>query len=250
MPLKLIPPRAGRSPNWRIRGSYLGIAIDRTAGTPKRSLADKVLKRIQEQIEAGDYRRKPGRAPTTFAEAALAYVQAGRRKRYVMRLAEYFQDTPIAEIGQAEIDAAAFVICPDTSAATRNCTVYTPTLAILHMAGTYPKVRRPLGAKGKVRTDYLNPVDALAVIKAADELDAEFGTLLRFLLYTGCRLGEALALTWDRIDLDRGTAYVSRRRTAIRGRWGCGRTCRIGCGRAARRQDACSAGTAVGGCAR
>ena len=126
-----------------------------------------------------------------------------------MRLAQHFRDIPIAEIGQAEIDAAALVICPGTSAATRNCTVYTPALAILHMAGTYPKVRRPLGAKGKVRTDYLNPADALAVIKAADELDAEFGTLLRFLLYTGCRLGEALALTWDRIDLDRGTAYVS-----------------------------------------
>jgi len=26
-------------------------------------------------------------------------------------------------------------------------------------------------------------------------VDAEFGLLLRFLLYSGCRLGEALALT-------------------------------------------------------
>jgi integrase len=209
MPLKLVPPRADRSPNWRIRGTYLGVAVDRTAGTPKRVIAVKALKQIEERIEAGEYERKPGRAPATFAEAALAYIQAGRRRRYVLRLAQHFRDTPIAEIGQAEIDAAALVICPGTSPATRNCTVYTPTLAILHMAGAYPKVRRPLGAKGKVRTDYLNPADAWAVIKAADELDAEFGTLLRFLLYTGCRLGEALALTWDRIDLDRGTAYVS-----------------------------------------
>jgi integrase len=210
MPLKLVPPRADRSPNWRIRGTYLGVAVDRTAGTPKRAIAVKALKQIEERIEAGEYERKPGCAPTTFAEAALAYIQAGRRRRYVLRLAHHFRDTPIAQIGQAEIDAAALVICPGTSAATRNCTVYTPTLAILHMAGAYPKVRRPLGAKGKVRTDYLNPADAWAVIKAADKLDAEFGTLLRgFLLYTGCRLGEALALTWDRIDLDRGTAYVS-----------------------------------------
>jgi integrase len=168
-----------------------------------------VLKRIEVRIEAGEFERKPGRAPTTFAEAALAYIQAGRRRRYVMRLAQHFQDTPIAEIGQAEIDAAALVICPWTSPATRNCTVYTPTLAILHMAGANPKIRRPLGAKGRMRTDYLNPADALAVINAADTLDAEFGTLLRFLLYTGCRLGEAMALTWDRVDLDRGTAFVS-----------------------------------------
>jgi hypothetical protein len=110
-----------------------------------------------------------------------------------MRLAQHFRDTPIAEIGQAEIDAAALVICPSTSPATRNCSVYTPTLAILHMAGAYPKVRRPLGAKGKVRTDYLNPADALAVIKAADQLDAEFGTLLRA---SCCILDAAWAKPW------------------------------------------------------
>jgi integrase len=208
MPLKLVPPRSGRSPNWTIRGTYLGVTVDQTAGTPKRAVAEQKRKQIETKIEAGEFSKRKS-TPITFAAAALAYIQAGRRKRYVMRLAEHFGEMPIAEIGQAEIDAAALVICPDTTPATRNCTVYTPTLAILHMAGAFPKVRRPLGAKGKVRADYLNPADALAVISAADALDGEFGTLLRFLLYTGCRLGEALALTWDRVDLDRGTAFVS-----------------------------------------
>jgi integrase len=208
MPLKLVPPRKGRSPNWTIRGTYLGVAVDQTAGTPKRAIAEKTRKRIEGSIEEGQFARRVG-PPFTFAAAALTYIQAGRCKRNVWRLAQYFGEKPVEEIGQGEIDAAAIAICPNTTPATRNRTVYTPTLAILHMAGANPKVRRPKGAKGNVRTDYLNPTDAWAVIAAADTLDAEFGTLLRFLLYTGCRLGEALALTWDRTDLERGTAYVA-----------------------------------------
>lgn len=38
------------------------------------------------------------------------------------------------------------------------------------------------------------------LVKAKDE-DAEFGVFLAFLLYTGCRLNEALALTCDRLTL-------------------------------------------------
>jgi integrase len=210
MPLKLVPPRKGRSPNFTIRGSYLGVAVDRTSGTPRRSVAQRRLKDIEAKIEAGEYEREPAPSPDvkTFAAAALAYLKAGHARRYVKRLALRFADTPIEAIGQAELDAAALAICPNTSPATRNRTVYTPTLAILHAAGATPRVKRPAGAKGEVRADHLNPADAAALIAAADALDEEFGILLRFLLYTGCRVGEALALTWDRVDLDRGTAFI------------------------------------------
>jgi hypothetical protein len=41
-------------------------------------------------------------------------------------------------------------------------------------------------------TDWLRSEDADAVIVAADQISAEFGTLLRALLYTGLKLGEVL----------------------------------------------------------
>jgi integrase len=34
--------------------------------------------------------------------------------------------------------------------------------------------------------------------------------LLAFLVATGCRIGEALGLTWDRVDLDHGTVVIDR----------------------------------------
>lgn len=206
MPLKLVPPRKGRSPNFTIRGTYLGLYVDKTAGTPRRSAAHSALKKLEAAIEDGSYGRPPTPAVPDFATAAAAYIEAGRPRRHIKRLISYFGDTPLDEIDQAAIDAAAAALCPNTAPSTKNGTVYTPVSAILHLAGVDIKLRRPKGAKGNQRTDYLNPDDAAAVITAADAIDAEFALLLRFLLYTGCRLGEALALTWEYVG--DGAAYI------------------------------------------
>ena len=144
----------------------------------------------------------------TFLSAALAYLKSGRRCRYVGRLIEHFGETPISQIDQAAIDAAALALCPNVTPATRNVTVYTPVSAILHFSGLKPNLRRPAGAKGLVRVDYLTVEDAAAIIAEARKFDPEFAALLTFLLYTGCRLGEALALTWDRVELPNRYAYI------------------------------------------
>ena len=39
MPLKLVAPRKGKSPNWTVRGTYLGQYVNRSARTGKRALA-------------------------------------------------------------------------------------------------------------------------------------------------------------------------------------------------------------------
>ena len=74
MPLKLVPPRKGKSPNWAIRGTYLGRYVDRSSKTGNRTLAAKVLKGIERQIERGEL-TEPGEQ--TFAGAAAAYMKAG-----------------------------------------------------------------------------------------------------------------------------------------------------------------------------
>jgi integrase len=77
-----------------------------------------------------------------------------------------------------------------------------PGQSILPHAGRNTTVRRPKGYKGKTKTLFMTPPDAFAAIGAAARLDAEMGRLLTFLLYTGCRIGEALALKWENVDLD------------------------------------------------
>src|ERR1019366_3144790 len=92
--------------------------------------------------------------------------------------------------------------------ATRNRCVYSPVSAILHHAHIALTLDRPKGARGKIVTDYLSPADAEAIILAPRAFDPELALLLTFLLYTGTRLGEALALRWDNVQLDEGSARI------------------------------------------
>jgi integrase len=213
MPLKLKEPRKGKSPYYSIRGTYLGIPVDRSCKTDRRSVAGAMLKRLQEEIERGEYPPKeapPDRQQPTFLSAANAYMMAGRRRKYVGRLIKHFGETPLSEIDQAAIDAAAVAICPATTGGTRNACVYTPTSAILHHAGIELKIRRPKGAKGRVVTDWLSEPDAQAIILHADQIAIDFGLFLRFLLYTGLRLNEALKLRWEDFELDQSQVWVRR----------------------------------------
>jgi integrase len=205
MPLKIVPPREGKTPYFSIRGTYLGIRVDRSAKTGKRAVAAKVLKQIERDIERGCFAIK---GEATFASAALAYMQAGGERTYLGKLLEHFGDKPLSQIDQAAIDAAASALYPGGTAATRNRSVYTPTSAVLRRAGVALNLRRPNGAAGNRATAWLWPEQAAAIFAEAEKLDPEFAALLIVLCYTGLRLSEALGLTWDRVRLQDGFAYV------------------------------------------
>lgn len=209
MPLRLRPPRKGKTPNWEIRGKYLGIVVERSTGTARKSAAKRQLDNLIAAIECGEYPEKPqAAAGPTFLSAAVGYMKDGGSRRYVKALIERFGETPLAEIDQAAIDTAAFDMHPDVTPVTRNGYVHTPVSAILHHAGVDITVRRPRGYKGTPRTRFLLPPDASAIINAANQIDPEMGRLLTFLLYTGCRIGEATALKWENVDLDQRTAFI------------------------------------------
>lgn len=209
MPLKVIPPRAGKTPNYSIRGTYLGIAVDRSAGTPKRKIAEQQRAKLEGEIERGEYPPKPKLpdAPT-FLSAAVAYMKAGGARRYMKTLIAHFKDTPLDEMTQEAIDSAGLLLHPHVTPATRNGYVHTPVSAVLHHAGREITVKRPKGYKGKVTTRFLLPPDAFAIIESARSIDEEMSRMLTFLLYTGCRISEAQGLKWENVSVERGEAYI------------------------------------------
>lgn len=220
--IRLKPPRKGKSPNWTIRGTYLGISVDESTGTSNEALAKQLLTAKRREIERGRIAPPVAMAAPsgpTFLEAAVAYIEAGgdaqylgkwddKRKRWEKGLIPHMGDKLLAEIDQQEIDRAAVALYPTGSAMTRNRQVYTPISAVLKHAGVDFKIRRPKGWRGKARVDWLQPDQAYRMWAAACEIDREFAAFLAFLLYTGCRLNEALALTCDKLMISEAFAYL------------------------------------------
>jgi integrase len=215
VPLKLHPPRPGKSPNWTVRGTHLGVYLDKSTGTPNEALAKKLKKAWEKDIESGAVTNTRG---PTFLEAALSYVENGGDPRFVGSCDEttgkwsgligHFGDTLASSIRQADIDAAAVKLYPKASAATRNRQVYAVVSVILKRAGVEFIIRRPKGSAGKKQTSWLTKEQAFALMREANAMDAEFGLLITTLLYTGMRLNEALMLRVDLLELDDALATI------------------------------------------
>lgn len=219
MPLKLIPPRVGKTPNYYIRGTYLGQYVDESAGTPVKAVANTFLAEKRAAIERGELqsRRQLKQAPT-FLSGAISYINAGGERRFIGEfddetgkwkpgLITHFGETLLKDIDQAAIDEAAATLYPTASAATRNRQVYTPVSAILKHAGVEKKLKRPKGAQGKQKIDWCQPDQAYRLFEAAAQVDYEFSIFLTFLCYTGCRLSDALDLTCNRVSLAESFVY-------------------------------------------
>lgn len=205
MPIKLIPPRKGKSPYWTVRGTYLGRYVDRSTRARKRALANQVLKAIEREIERGTLSDPKD---IKFGQAVIKYVKAGGEKTYLSKLLEHFRDTPISAITQDEIDRAAVELYPSGTPSTRNRSVYTPVCAVLRHSGRRLDIKRPKGAEGNRAIAWLWPEQARDLFREAAKLDVEFAVLLIVLCYTGMRLSEALELTWDRVRTEDGFAFV------------------------------------------
>lgn len=207
MPIK--PYQRKDSPVWYARGTHFKQFVDRSTGARTRPLAVKVVRKWEREIECGTF-AEPG-APD-FASAALGYMNAGGDRRPVAKLLKHFsrdgKSTLLSAIDQTAIDAAAVALFPAHSAATRNREVYSPVSAILKQAGIDFRIRRPKGSRGRELTGWLWPEEAERLFDAGRALDAEFGALLVFLCYTGCRLSEALDLKCDDLHITEAEALI------------------------------------------
>lgn len=215
MPLKLIPPsKDRRTPYFAVRGTYLGIYVDRSTKADQRRQANQILSEWRGQIERGEYRSgkelEPGKPQEemTFAAAAVAYMNAGGERRFLTPAIDTLGKLPLSRIDQAEIDAAAVKAFPAGTAAYRNRNFYTPVSAVLKHVGVEMAIKRPKGWRGRRSTAWLEPEQAFALFKAADAVDLEFGLYLRTLCYTGMRLGESLKIKIRDLNLKASTIYL------------------------------------------
>ena len=206
MPLKIV--KRPKSPNLYIRGTVAGQYVEESTGTADRKLAEFLrAKREKELLDRHVYGAK---ATATFAEAMIAYVQAGGEKRFLKPLLDHFKETPLPRITQAAVDHAAETLYPRASAATRIRQVYTPVTAILNRAAKgglcdpvefeRPKVRR--------KPITVPPDKWWGAVQG--EASPNLWALLVFMANTAARVSEALRLRWDDVDMKRQEATLGR----------------------------------------
>lgn len=209
MPLKLFPPRPGKTPYWQVRGTYLGQHVDRSTKLADRRKAAKVLEKWKQEIERGEFAVK---GDPTFLSAAVAYMKDGGDRRFIAKLLDHFGNTPLKQITQQSVDEAGHALYPKATPATRNRQVHTPVSAILRHAGQGFEMRRPEGAQGEQRTQWLWPEQAFRIFASAAHPeggnDPEFRIFLAALCYTGMRLSDALGLKCDDTRIAENFAWL------------------------------------------
>lgn len=214
MPWKLVPPHTRKDGkvirSYYVRGTYLGLRLDDSTGTPQEKAAKTILATWRKQHERGEFRRKPPEEekPRTFVTAALAYTNSGGDGYYLDPIIEKWRNRLLETIDQIAIDTLAEEIYPGYPATTKNRQFYTPVSSVLKHVGIEKKIKRPKGHRGKKSTSWLEPNQAFSLFAAADGIEPEFGLFCRFLLYTGMRLDEALSRRLRHLNIDRAYVYL------------------------------------------
>lgn len=146
-------------------------------------------------------------AVLTFGEAMALYINHAKDNRFLLPLLDRWENVKVMDITPDAIRSAAKAIYPKGSAATRNRQVITPARAVINYAaesgyGHHIRVKRFPEAKHEAKAGDSKWVEKFRNASGSPAMAA----LARFMFETGARIGEAVALRWEQVNLQEATA--------------------------------------------
>ena len=187
MPLKLYRRTAKGA--WYIRGTVAGQRLYQSTGTGNRARAEALRARIEAQL--ADRAALGPAATLTFAEAALAYMQAGGESRFLAPILKQLgPDALVADITNQTIAALAPALYPAAAPATINRQLITPVSAVVNHALDQPR-RFTKWKAGGGRTRWLRPHEFDRLL---DQAAPHLVPVLAALVGSGMRTSEALGV--------------------------------------------------------
>lgn len=201
---------------WQAVGSVAGRRIRKSLGTRDEARALELCADYEARLWK---RHTYGEAAVrSFEEAAERYMKAGGEARYLAALLRHFKGRPVGSITPAELRAVVTVLYPKAGPATRNRQGIVPARAVIMHA-------HDLGWCGAVKVKQFEvpksrkhkPVDREwldAFMAEADRsLLPHLSALVLFMNQTGARVGEAVRLKGEHVDLGRRMAVLEKTKT-------------------------------------
>lgn len=146
-------------------------------------------------------------AVLTFGEAMALYMNHARDNRFLLPLLDKWEHVKVMDITPDTIRRAAKEIYPKGSPATWNRQVITPARAVINYAaesgyGHHIRVKRFPEAKKQAHAGDGRWLEKFRKASRTPSMAA----LARFMYETGARIGEAVALRWENVNLQEATA--------------------------------------------
>lgn len=147
-----------------------------------------------------------------MAQVFTAYLDSEKSERFMLKLAEHWQNTPVKDVTPESIRQAGPKLYPGASPATWNRQVIKPTQAAINLAAaqgwcskiSVPRFRENPKTKTAATLEWVRAFHAQAVKDGLPHL----GALCLFMFGTAARIGEACRLTWGEVDLSKGIATL------------------------------------------
>ena len=134
-------------------------------------------------------------------------------KKIGTKIAPFFGDKPLKEITPAMIlqwqnTLGEYSYAYRKTLMTHLSLIYNYAERYHDIKNVVRKVDKPRNLEPKKEMLFWSPEEFASFISHVERYD--YATLFRFLYLSGCRKGEALALTWSDVDLSKGTASISK----------------------------------------
>lgn len=192
--------------HWRDGIAYLHGTIGtqrirRSARTRDPEIAERIRSETEARLVKAELYGAENEA--TFADAARAYLKAGKSARYTAVLIRALGKRRIASIKPGELKALAQQLYPNAKGATRNRSVLIPARAIINY-GNEIGLCGPMRVKGFYCPQVERPAADRAWVDSfmAASKDRRLRVLCLLMYVTAARLGECIKFEPKHLDLD------------------------------------------------
>lgn len=144
----------------------------------------------------------------TFAAAARIYRNSGKSDPCLAAVEKYLGNTLVRDITETAVQTMAKELYPRATGASLNRLVLVPTKSVINHCARSQLCSPLLVRRYEIDSKVKEPATLEWVHQFMEHAGPHIGTMALFMYLTGARVGEAVGLRWEDLDLTAATAKI------------------------------------------